>query len=482
MGGPSLIQFVAWGSTLLCVLGALWLLRLAVFRDKDRDKARCPKCWYELGRLDSPPALPVTCPECGKKVETLKEMSRLHLRRWPVLAVLPVLLAAWVCWELPRIKQRGWLWLVPDRVLFEVYPIAAPTSDLYQQFYYRLGIATWPDGTNLCTWDDSDVAALISKCARGNALAPRLSDKWKQSYGPLLTHLFQSNLPLPESPSRLASLGPPPPSLVAAMEEVANLPCDFGVTTRDLWPTAVVSQQLIGIDQTNVWWPRFWKIEGIIEWSATNGRGEAARGASPYERLQTHIEVPLQGEVTVDATIKLFKLPPAGGTGEKRLLIAHPFPWKYKTVATLDDAFTPVIDPRIDEALRGAKYRIENKRIVVDPTSVVGTPVEGVTFSLRMALRAGDRVIATGAAVWIGGQQRCLLYGRQGLDEAAPEAASLMGGVIPPGLTLTLTNDPSLAIQTQNTARLWTGEITFPLTPGAMPPPDAPARTPTPRR
>ena len=74
------------------------------------------------------------------------------------------------------------------------------------------------------------------------------------------------------------------------------------------------------------------------------------------------------------------------------------------------------------------------------------------------------------------------VVGRQGLDEAAPEAASLMGGVIPPGLTLTLTNDPSLAIQTQNTARLWTGEITFPLTPGAMPPPDAPARTPTPRR
>lgn len=49
------------------------------------------------------------------------------------------------------------------------------------------------------------------------------------------------------------------------MDEVANLPCDFSVTTRDVWPTDAVPRQLLGIELTNVRWPHFWKIEGAIE-------------------------------------------------------------------------------------------------------------------------------------------------------------------------------------------------------------------------
>ncbi len=478
MGGPTLIQVVAWGSTGVCVLGAVWLLWLARFRDKDRDKARCPKCWYELGRLDSPPALPVTCPECGRKVETLRQLQRRCLRRWPVLVALPLLLAAWVCWELPRIDQRGWLWLVPDRVLFELYPIGTPQDDLQQQVHMRLGRASWPGRFRLRTLDEDDLAALISKCARGNPLAPRLSEKWNQTYGVLLRSVLSSDAPLPESPARLASLGPPSAALVAAMDEVADLPCDFSITTRDVWPTAVVSRQLVGIEQTNIRWPQFWKIEGAIEWAATNDRGERAQGTGTYARMQSKIGVPLEGNVSVDATIKLFKLPPPGVAGEKQFLIAHPFQWKYRTVPTVEAAYTPVVDPRVDEALKAMKIRLEDKRIAVDPTSLAGAPVDDVSFGVRMTMRAGDRVIANGSSVWVGTNRRILMYGRPGLDETAPEAASLMAGVIPPGLTLALTSDPSLAIQTQTTDRLWTGEVTFPLTPGPMIDPYAPVGQP----
>lgn len=478
MGGPTLIQLVAWASTGACVLGAVWLLWLARFRDKDRDKARCPKCWYELGRLDSPPALPVTCPECGRKVETLLQLQRRRLRRWPVLAALPLLLAAWVCWELPRIDQRGWLWLVPDRVLFELYPIGTPQDDLQQQVHMRLGRASWPGGFQLRTLDEADLAALISRCARGNTLAPRLSEKWKQTYGVLLRSVLSSDAPLPESPVRLASLGPPSPALVAAMEDVANLPCDFSVVPREVWPTAVVPRQLVGIEQTNIRWPHFWKTEGVVEWSATNSQGETARGWSPYERLQTKVEIPLQGEVTVDATIKLYRLPPPGVAGEKRLLISHPFQWKYRTVPTVEAAYTPVVDQRLDEALTRVRVYTRGASLVINATPLADAGVAEVTFAARLTLHAGERIVGTGKAVWIGSAKRMNLYGPGGLDESAPEATSLMAGIIPPGLTLTLTSDPSLAIQTQSTDRLWTGEVTFPLPPGPVVDPYAPADQP----
>lgn len=478
MGGPTLIQLVAWAATGVCVLGALWLLWFARFRDKDRGKARCPKCWYELGRLDSPPALPVTCPECGGKIETLRQLQRRCLRRWPVLVALPLLLAAWVCWELPRIDQRGWLWLVPNRVLFEMYPIGKPQDDFQQQVHMRLGRSSWPGGFDLRTLDEADLAALISRSARGNTLAPRLSEKWKQTYGVLLRSVLTSDAPLPESPARLASLGPPSESLVAAMEEVANLPCDFSITTRDVWPTAVVSRQLIGVQLSSIWWPQYWKIEGAIEWTATNERGERAQGTGTYEHMQSKIDVPLEGNVSVDATIKLFKLPPPGVAGEKRLLIAHPFQWKYRTVPSVEAAYTPVVDTRIDEALTRVRVYTRGASLAIDATPLGDAGVADVTFAARLTLRAGERIVGTGKAVWIGSAKRMNLYGPGGLDETAPEPASLMAGIVPPGLTLTLTSDPSLAIQTQSTDRLWTGEVTFPLKPGPVVDPYAPANQP----
>lgn len=470
MGGPTLIQLVAWASTGACVLGAMWLLWFARFRDKDRDKARCPKCWYELGTLASPPALPVTCPECGKKVETLRQLQRRRLRRLPILAAFPVLLGAWVCWELPQIDQRGWLWLVPNRVLFEVYPLVSPMSDMSQQLHMRLGLSSWSNGSTLRTLDEADVNAFVSRCARGNWFAPQMSETWRETYGQLL---HGAMLPIPEAPCGNPAIGPARVSLSTSIDDIISIPCEFSIHTRERWPTTVVPDQLVRIEH-RAWWPLGWVTEGILEWSATNHLGETARGHSTYEMLKTKVTIPLTGEVRVDATLKLYKLPHPSAPGEKRLLTSHAFQWRYASVATLNDAFTPVIDHRIDEALKAARFSIEHTRLVVDLDDLAGAPTDGVTFSVRMQLSVGNRVIGTGKAVWIGANRRIGLY----FDTTAPEAASLMAGIIPPGLTLTLTSDPSLAIQTQTTDRLWKGDVTIPLASGPVIDPYAPANPP----
>lgn len=194
--------------------------------------------------------------------------------------------------------------------------------------------------------------------------------------------------------------------------------------------------------------------------------------------MQSRIDVPLKGNVIVNATIKLYKLPPPGVAGEKRLLIAHPFQWKYRTVPTVEAAYTPVVDSRVDEALARVRVYTRGTSLMINATPLADAGVADVTFAARLTLRAGERIIGTGRAVWTGSARRMNLYGPGGLDEAAPEAASLMAGIVPPGLTLTLTSDPSLAIQTQSTDRLWKGEVTFPLTPGPVIDPYAPANPP----
>jgi hypothetical protein len=102
---------------LLCA-GAMLIAR-GWWLDKaagNHKRARCRRCWYELGA--TPPAADgaVTCPECGLVARTARELHRVKRNRW-VVAAGAVLIAGGVYLSGRPLMQYGnWLYMLPRSV------------------------------------------------------------------------------------------------------------------------------------------------------------------------------------------------------------------------------------------------------------------------------------------------------------------------------------------------------------------------------
>src|SRR5262245_55198026 len=92
----------------LLLAGVVVLLAWSLFCDRPRNGRRCPRCWYDM---QGAPAL--TCPECGRRARSERDLRRTRRRwRWAA-ASLPLFLAAYVAFATPRIVRSGWIGLVP---------------------------------------------------------------------------------------------------------------------------------------------------------------------------------------------------------------------------------------------------------------------------------------------------------------------------------------------------------------------------------
>lgn len=258
-------------------LAAMALVWLALFGDKPRGKARCPRCWYELGTLASPPALPVTCPECGKRVERPRQLSRRRFGRWTMLAAWFLSGVAWIGWKLPEIDERGWLWLVPNRVLYEVLPMVGNTSALGEELQRRAGLAPWKNLRSECTMDDQQLAAFLTRAARGNALARPMSLKWRDTYGSMIVDIIPRFEPELEALAKQSTgagsaSDTTSPALLQAFKELRSLPPVFDVKLKGepgCASGALFSMKLI------LWWPCV-SCSYEEEWDCKAETGEVA--------------------------------------------------------------------------------------------------------------------------------------------------------------------------------------------------------------
>lgn len=87
----------------LLTLAWLAITLWALFTDRSRGRARCPRCFFSLEGLSAP-----RCPECGRDVTDERRLHRTR-RRWgvAVLAALLLLPPAALTGGLARIKQAG---------------------------------------------------------------------------------------------------------------------------------------------------------------------------------------------------------------------------------------------------------------------------------------------------------------------------------------------------------------------------------------
>lgn len=154
--GPQWLANLSWlfwfGASLLTLV-AFYLLRRSLLRDPDRKKRRCPKCWYDMTRVNG-----LRCPECGRKHASEK---KLHTRRRRVLiagAGSVALLIAITCSLTPRVMQRGWLGSVPRLAIV----VAARVYDTEDRSIARYAIDRLASGSITraewhflegCVWD-----------------------------------------------------------------------------------------------------------------------------------------------------------------------------------------------------------------------------------------------------------------------------------------------------------------------------------------
>jgi hypothetical protein len=282
-----LIDVVSWSMVIVFALAAMALAWLALFGDKPRGKARCPKCWYELGTLDSPPTLPVTCPECGKRVERPRQLSRRRFGRWTMLAACSLAGVAWIGWKLPEIDERGWLWLVPNRVLYEVLPMVGNTSALGEELQRRAGLAPWKGLRSECTLSQDDLASLLSRAARGNALARPKSQKWRDTYGRMILDIVpRFDLGAVASPTLAkvawSATDELTPALLRSFKELQSLEPEIDLVFKG--DPRCAAKTLYTIDVL-LWWPcasTSYEIRTTCKEDGAHGGEFGSRGSQNY--------------------------------------------------------------------------------------------------------------------------------------------------------------------------------------------------------
>ncbi len=99
----------------IALLG-LFLLYLALFRDRSKSRRRCPKCWYDMSGASPTP--PVRCPECGHVSPTERDLARTR-RRWPLAILAYILMVPLLAFFAFRDGTRAYYALAPKWKLVE---------------------------------------------------------------------------------------------------------------------------------------------------------------------------------------------------------------------------------------------------------------------------------------------------------------------------------------------------------------------------
>lgn len=449
-------------------VAAMALAWLAIFGDKPRGKARCPKCGYELGRLDSPPALPVTCPECGKKVHAPRQLQRRRIKRWPVLAAIPLAITAWIGWKLPEIDERGWLWLLPNRVVMELLPLGGWSGVFGNELDRRLGNQPWSNGNAKKTLSDDDVCVLLQHASRGNVLARPISQSWRTSYGEFVQQyhgVWYGNGLYAESPE-----------YVAAARAAASTPSEVLATTKDRWAAGVPVRVLF---EVNEWWPREYSSRVRGRWSARDSSGQSDSGTLDSDRSRSWfiaVSPKLTGpiEMTLDARVsrheEYFGIYTRPDPAIAQLPVDdHRITLRYTAEKSIDDILVPISSPELDSNLQRIRaWMDDHEYLALDPTALGGAGVDDVAFGVRIEILCSGKLLARARVGWLGAERGRHLRAIK-LWRVSPFYS--MEERTPGNLTLTLTPDIAQASYLDGARQRWIGQVTLPVS--IKPPDDA---------
>ncbi len=438
-----------WLFGVIALIGGVWIIRKALFGDREAFIRRCPHC---LHNLTGTPGL--RCGECGI-IAASEESLHFRIRHWRTAGLTMLALTLGALIILGRASDRGIAGLMPTKVLIWFLPSAQTSnSNLYDELIARMRSDLLSTGE----WQ-----MFIGRAARGDRDHPPASPAWESKYGNIIARGHGFN-------GLWRTLG--------IEADTLALPASLEMETRPVWPSDLpVCIELSLRD----WWPEGTESRVHLIAHALDARDQPVqeplmawrvlRGPRPLIQDSLPLTLP---DLPNDANGVVFTYRIERrhseydhewrevARGEERV----PFT---QAPETMSDVLEPVSDVLLDHAVsrsfRGdaTRWKAGTLRFVVrfDPRqTMVPSAPEGTAIGVRVEVLYDGEPLRTSRVWWMAAS------GREQLDVELPEfhdprldTASIERG----RWSLRITGDPQIALRVTGARSYWAGTVEVPL-------------------
>ncbi len=358
--------WVLGGIAFVGCLGVTWW---GLFGDRARGRRRCPRCWYDLSHSPG-----MQCAECGHTAASERHLFRTRRRVLPALAAA-LIASLGASWALERAQQRGWVTMLPTRVIVMSLPLVGGAyGELTTELTTRIGRSKLSNG---------QLQDVVDRCIAGDRLARPVSPSWEGKYGVLLDYC-RSNAP------KELNLDP----------ALARLPARVEITSRRVWPED--APLCLDLDVRD-WWPAGTECRVLLtpEWaggqpvtvwrdaapSVPRGFGNPSGRTRPYPLV---IDPPPTSPAVFEVVLE--RLVPAGEDPAWEPVQRERISVEFELDGFLSETVHPNVDEQLDAAVRSTF-----SQGVVKWTS--GRSPVRVRFDPRSTYRLGAQDTAIGASV-----------------------------------------------------------------------------------
>jgi hypothetical protein len=442
--GGDLNYWLFWVLGTLLIAAGVAVTWWGLFGDRARGRRRCPRCWYDLSH--SPGR---TCPECGYQADKERRLYRSRRRLLPALvAALVTSLVA--TWAIERVQQRGWLSLLPTRVILVGLPVVGGAhGDLTTELSTRIGRGLLEDG---------HYRALVNRCLRGDRSARPVTAPWERKYGNLLD---QCRGAVPED--------------IDLDGELLALPARVELRSDRPWPAdAPVCLNL----ELRHWWTlgTACRVNLTPRW----------QGAEPITLLQTGVrrrsrpyplvidDPPDSASLESDVVLLEFdvvlerRLPDPGATWQRIQELSISAPVSIEGVLT--DVLQPQEHEDIDDAVMSAlgygvvKWTSGRSpvRVRFDPRHTYGMSLQDTAIGVSVELLR-DGIIARRLDLWWPARPFADPEESSWLVVYEDDAVLMEASGDDGRWQMRVRGDPGLALRAGDASSYWAGEFTVPL-------------------
>ncbi|MGD9690156.1 MAG: hypothetical protein AB7K52_10930 [Phycisphaerales bacterium] len=149
MTPESVLVWMGWVGAIAGGAVAAW----ALAGDRSSGRRRCPACFYDFASA----TVPGVCSECGRRVESERQLRRTR-RRWREARLgLAAVLVAWVAGSWLPVRRDGWAAALPDWVLL-------PALGVFER--QAADLASDPDRASAGVWTRWERLLLASHAER----------------------------------------------------------------------------------------------------------------------------------------------------------------------------------------------------------------------------------------------------------------------------------------------------------------------------
>ncbi len=443
----ALSDWLVWGAGALAFIVAVAILWWGLFGDRARGRRRCPRCWYDMSHSNG-----LRCSECGRTAPNEKHLLRTRRRLFPAL-LAAIVASVGASYAIERGNQRGWLALMPTRVVMMSLPFSGDSyASLTSELTMRIGRRVMTDG---------QVRSLVKRCLRGDMLARPVSPEWERKYGTLL-----------------ANCRGVVPKEFGLDEELLKLPAHIKLTSRRSWPEdAPICLRL----DVREWWPAGTECrvtltpqwdpdDPITIWRDAAPRSPArpgSRNRNPPRVYPLVIHDP-PGSTRLEFDVVLERLVPGENSPTWEEIQAEAITVDVKLAGTLADTLQPSANEQLRAAMENT-FRTVTKwtsgrspvRVRFDrrPSYNVQTQEDVMIGAVVDIMHAGT--LARRLELWW--PQRATARNDYEYVVAYEDEELIKDAAENDQWQLLVRGDPAVALRAGNGTTYWAGEFTLPL-------------------